>query len=177
MSSAIRFVEQVDLSYQQNSLSLSFAAPEVSLAPKMIYEYRVDGLDNEWFRAVAGQQTISYARLSPGDFKFRIRAALDATSPFGPEAVLAVHITPPLWRTVWAYLAYVILVGGTIWTLIRQRFNRMRQATELLEKTVARERPNSRQRRANWKQPTSNCARQRNRRTWPRRPKALSWRT
>jgi hypothetical protein len=48
LPSAIRFVDQMDLNYQQNSLSLSFAAPEISLSPKLIYEYRVDGLDDEW---------------------------------------------------------------------------------------------------------------------------------
>ena len=49
----------------------------------------------------------------PGDYLFRVRGSNNNGVWNQEEATLSVRILPPWWRTVWAYLIYIIVVSGS----------------------------------------------------------------
>ncbi|WP_148649591.1 ATP-binding protein [Lysobacter antibioticus] len=69
--------------------------------------YRLDGLEDGW-HDMPSDLRVSFYRLPPGHYRLQIRQ-LQRDGRWGrPELSLPIEITPPLWRTRWAYLLYSI---------------------------------------------------------------------
>ena len=95
-------------------------------------KYRLEQYDSEW-REGKNDEEISYYRLPPGTYTFRIKA-MDVYGEW-TEQSLAFSIKPPWWKTWWAYLIYAFLfVMGVI---MIDRYQRRRLVAR--ERAVARE--------------------------------------
>jgi len=103
----------VNLKYNENSFSVDFAALNYFNPDKVKYQYRMEGFDHDWIGADNKIRKATYTNLDPGDYTFRVRNS--DNSGWNPEQlVLKVHITPPFWKTVWAYLLYAGAIIGAL---------------------------------------------------------------
>jgi len=57
------------LKYDQNTVIISYTAPEFNNPGDIRYLIKMDGADKEW-RDEGSQSTVTYASLSPGDYVF-----------------------------------------------------------------------------------------------------------
>ncbi len=117
-----------------------FSAVELSTPERLIYRYQLEGHDRDWITGPYPQAT--YTRLPPGEYRFRVQAALDPDG-FGPsEATVDVRVRPA-WYETWLFrLAAVLMATGalaaTVVTLYRQRVRAAeRQAQRLRALTDA----------------------------------------
>ncbi len=129
--------ERVRLNYDQaDYVTFTFAGLHFSDPGRNSYRYTMEGFDDEW-RGGAGARgrTAPYPNLSPGKYTFRVQAA-NADGVWSPAgASLAVIVTPPWWRTPWAYLAYAgLLVLGFVRFDGWQRQRLLRQERERAER-------------------------------------------
>lgn len=117
---------QLELSYDQNTLYLEFAALDFFSNGKNQYQYRLVGLDRDWVQA--GSNTyVRYTKLPPGQYQFQVRAA-NKDGQWSPLVrKLDVRVYPPLWRNPWFLSMMVLLLGllGFVW--FRRRENRIRR--------------------------------------------------
>ncbi len=122
--------DQVTLSHDQNTFSFEFLALHFSRPEKNQYLYKMEGFDKEW---IDGKRRFApYTNLDPGDYTFKVKAS-NSDGIWNEEgASLAITILPPWWRTIWAYIAYIILFAAGIFVF--DRFQRRR----LLAKTKER---------------------------------------
>ncbi len=65
--------EEIVLPYNQSNISFDIALLSYSTTKSNQYYYRLDPLDKDWVKAISNQN-ISYAKLSPGKYVFRIQA-------------------------------------------------------------------------------------------------------
>ena len=80
--------------------------------------YRLEGLENSW-RDMPNDLTITYHWLQPETYRLQVRQ-LQRDGRWGdPELSLPIEITPPLWRTGWAYLLYAALAIALLIALAR----------------------------------------------------------
>lgn len=91
--------------------ALSFAAPEANR-----YRYRLDGYDADWVEA-AGER--SYPRLPAGDYQLHLAASNNSGVWRDVDAPLAISVSPPPWRTPWAYAGYAALAALLAWLAVR----------------------------------------------------------
>jgi len=107
--------------YQYASLSFRFAAIEFTAPERIRYRYMLQGWDRKWVDA-SHQRNIFYTRLAPGNYILRV----NCTNPEGQwtsnELVLSITVLPPWYATVWAFMAYVLVVAGLIYWYIRNKF-------------------------------------------------------
>ncbi len=126
--------EELALTYDQNSLALSFSAMSFRGAKKNQYQYKLVGFDGEWSSPKASNQAI-YTNLSPGRYIFQVRAAnSDGVWSVRPLE-LPLYIAPPPWRTLWAYTLYLLLglcfVAAIAWAMYAQiRTKRLELSSE-----------------------------------------------
>jgi len=114
----IGFAKEIKLSYGQN-FSISYVALNYTAPQQNHYSYRLVGLDHDW-NEVGKEKTAYYTNLDPGEYIFQVRASNNDGVWSDKITSIAVHIQPPLWRTTYAYIFYVIL-SGTILFVIRRR--------------------------------------------------------
>ncbi len=110
---------QVKTNYKQNTLRIRFAVGDYSQAGRVEYSYMMKGLNNEWYY-IDNDYNIVFRGLRPGNYTFILRAKLKSQD--WEDAVttkIEIRITPPFWRSWWAYLLYALLLGLIIWQTIR----------------------------------------------------------
>jgi signal transduction histidine kinase/DNA-binding response OmpR family regulator/ligand-binding sensor domain-containing protein len=101
------------LSHTQDVLEFEFAAIDID-APQLVrYQYQLEGLERDWVKP-KDRRYVRYTALSPGDYVFKVRVASSRGEWPDREISLAVNISPPWWRTTWAYATYVLLFLGLV---------------------------------------------------------------
>ncbi|GAB4403763.1 MAG: hybrid sensor histidine kinase/response regulator transcription factor [Bacteroidia bacterium] len=139
----IEELSDLRLSYRERMVSFSFAALGYRQSGLFRYAYQLEGFDLGWRERTADERSATYTNLPPGRYTFRVRAWDAFGQAARREAVLALHVTPPWWRSTWAYLGYGLLLVGGIAGLLRLRSQALRRelAVQLrIEQAKAEER-------------------------------------
>ncbi|MBD0832585.1 two-component regulator propeller domain-containing protein [Aestuariibaculum sediminum] len=101
-------VKSLNLEYNQNDIQFDFVALGFSKANKHEYAYKLNGFDDKW-RYVGNNSKATYTNLDHGAYQFEVKAANSDGIWTDKPAVLKVVISPPLWKTWWAYTLYIVL--------------------------------------------------------------------
>lgn len=110
------------VSYFDNSMQLEFSLLDFNNPGNIIFGHRING--SPWQQNQEGQNTIHLNHLQPGSYNVEIRA-LSAGS-YSPVTTITIEVTPPWWRSTWAYVIYFLgFIGvlGLIGLMWRRRTN------------------------------------------------------
>jgi len=108
-----KHISQTDsilLNYDQNTLSISFTAPQFINPDKVIYQYRLKGFDTDWVFKTSENRLATYTNLEEGKYLFEVKASNEDGIWSKSPTTLQIEILPPPWRTWWAYLMYIVLI-------------------------------------------------------------------
>jgi signal transduction histidine kinase len=105
-------VTGLELGADQNQIEIDFFGLGFATGESLRYQYMFEGMDSDW-SAPTDQRTVT-ANLSPGKYRFRVRAiSADGLTTERP-ATVSFTILTPLWRRWWFLLlcAIIIAVAG-----------------------------------------------------------------
>lgn len=123
LTNSIGYTNELTLSHRQSIFSLEFVALSFTAPLKNRYHYRLVGFDKEW-QSISGDPRVSYMNLPPGTYRFLVRASNGDDVWTADTELLTLTILPPFWRSMWAYLLYIVLllsgVVGSIYYLMRR---------------------------------------------------------
>ena len=101
------------------------------------YQTRLKGLRDEWSRP--SELTVrEFGQVMEGKYRFEVRA-LDPFGRASEASSVRLVVTPPWFRTMYAYGAYVFLAGTLLFGVVRLRERRLRARQAELE-TIVEER-------------------------------------
>jgi len=123
-----------DLKYEFNNLTFEFAAPFFDQEEKTVYSYQLVGYDKEWSKW-SRETKKEYSKIREGKYTFRVKArnVYDVESEIDS---CQISVLPPWSRTVWAYLAYLIISITFIWFITRLYSKRLKTANIQLESII-----------------------------------------
>lgn len=130
----------INLKYDQNGFSISFAALDYSESERLHHYYKLDGFDQYWINAHNNKEAY-YANLPAGTYTFRVRITQNDQSSIVGENAIRVIVHPAPWATWWAYTFYLI-AGITILAFFIKAMWRIRaekQAVLCAEQAKAQE--------------------------------------
>ena len=167
VSTSITTNERFQFPYNENYLSLEFAALDYSIPEKNQYAYKLEGVDEDWvytrpsrryesqsniFEGVfrdwyytPARRVVDYANLKPGDYVFRVRGSNNDGVWNSDGVAIYITITPPLWEQSWFQITSGLGLFGLLamgWAF-RTRWTEQRRQqleTEVEERTFAIER-------------------------------------
>ncbi|WP_374165043.1 two-component regulator propeller domain-containing protein [Arcticibacter sp. MXS-1] len=106
LKQSVLLAKEIDLKYKDN-FSISFVALNYTISEQNQYEYRLKGVDKDWI--VAGKErTAYYTSLDPGEYIFEVRASNNDGVWNNQGRSLIIHVSPPFWRTIYAYIFYIL---------------------------------------------------------------------
>jgi signal transduction histidine kinase/ligand-binding sensor domain-containing protein len=114
----------VSLSYDQNNFSIEFSANDYRSSGAVRYFTLLENYDPVW-RQSGNDRIVHYFNLAPGDYLFRLKAYSQDGST--GERQIKIHISPPWWKTIWAYLLFGIIILGSTWLLYRNRIHSLKK--------------------------------------------------
>ncbi|MCM3901506.1 MAG: histidine kinase [Pyrinomonadaceae bacterium] len=113
-----------DIAADQNQLQIDFLGLSFASGEVLRYQYRLEGANADWSTPVE-QRTVNFAQLSPGTYKFLVRAVTSEGSLSAQPAAVTFTILPPVWQRWW-FLALVFMTLGLILlALYRYRVGRL----------------------------------------------------
>jgi len=130
LSQAIEFLGNIRLTFEQRSITLSFAALEFTTTAKNRFRWILEGAETSWHPETR-EGSATYLNLQPGSYTFKVMAA-NGDGVWNPTpAILKIKVLPPWYRTIWAYLIYAAIIGGLIYGYLRFRLAQLRLQQEL----------------------------------------------
>ena len=126
----IPLAKEVILSYSDNVFSFQFSALDYNSSESIQYAYIMEGFDKNWnFNRV--RKFATYTNLNSGTYKFKVKATnSDGVWNNKPIEILVV-VNSPWWRTVWAYIAYLLIIIAGLYFIRRVELNRTKLRSEL----------------------------------------------
>ena len=116
------------LPHGDNNISFYFKGISSSGSEGIRYSYILDGLDNHW-SALSENNYVSFIRLPPGSYTFKVRSQLPNSSWSAP-AEFSFMIRKAFWETGWFYSAVALLLLLGIYGWFRYR---LQQRIKVLE--------------------------------------------
>ena len=142
LEKSITFSDELLLHSNQNSFSFRVAALDF-LAPRMSkVMYRLDGFDEDWL-TLGESPIVTYSNLRYGNYTFRVKVS-NSDGVWNEKGVsLKIHILPPFYLSIWAYIVYALLIVGCslyVFMYFKRRSNRKhRRQMEKFEQEKERE--------------------------------------
>jgi len=123
-----------DISYSNNEISFNFACPQYEANSENEFRCFLEGYDKLWS---AWNQEVkkAYTNLPAGKYKFKVKArniyGIEST-----EASFSFNIKPPWYLTLVAVFAYLILLIGLVWLIVKLYARSLIKQNEKLEEVV-----------------------------------------
>lgn len=96
------------LPFSNNNLLFEVAYPVFGNESKTTFSYWLEGQDKTWSDFVSDFKK-EYTNLKEGNYKFHVRAK-DASGEISEQGVLEFKISPPWYRSIWAYGLYLLML-------------------------------------------------------------------
>lgn len=107
---AINYAKEISLPHDKNSLSISFSNFNYPEIGSTIYQYYLEGIDKTW-RPATSLNHADFSDLQPGSYTLHLRT-LNSNNEWSEETLLAITIRQPWYNTWWAWMIYLIILGG-----------------------------------------------------------------
>jgi len=126
----------VVLEPSEQEFTIEFVALEFTNPRKNQYAYKLEGLSDEWI-AIGNRRFVPFSNLSPGTYLFKVKGSNNDGVWNEAGCSLKIVVLPPWWRSWWAWIAYLLIIAGSIVVYIRIREKKLVRERDLLEKKVA----------------------------------------
>lgn len=103
-------MDTIRLLYNENNFSITYQALNYIYSTQNQYAYKLEGYDTDW-NYVGGRNSAFYTNLSPGKYVFHVKGSNNDGVWNEQGRSLTIIVQPPLWRTWYAYLFYVIALA------------------------------------------------------------------
>jgi signal transduction histidine kinase/DNA-binding response OmpR family regulator/streptogramin lyase len=133
LARSVSETQTIELSYKDNIFSIEFSALDYFLPDKVIYAYKMEGVDQNWVTVTAARRFATYTNLSGGKYRFLVKAANSDGLWSVEPTVLAIIIDPPYWQTSWFRLLAILALTLSVMGYIRYRTRYLHEQKRKLE--------------------------------------------
>jgi signal transduction histidine kinase/ligand-binding sensor domain-containing protein len=137
LPTGVNNLKELSLRYFENKITIETGIIDYYSKGTSHMRYKLEGkgLNENWQYGPANY-TIRFEGLQPGNYTLRMQASNAALQFNGPEKILIIAISPPWYKTWWAYLIFIILIAISIWAFIYYRSIQLLKDNRILEHKV-----------------------------------------
>jgi len=121
---------EFELPYKDKYLTFEFVALDYTHPEKNQYAFMLEGFNNDWIYS-GTRRFASYTNLDPGTYVFKVKGSNNDGVWNEQGLAVKITITPPLWKTWWAYALYVLITASLLYGVRRYELNRLRLKNQL----------------------------------------------
>ena len=103
------YVSDIHLTYLDYFFSFEFSVLDFVAPSKNIYAYKLEGYDDNWID-IGNRNTASFTNLDGGSYRFVVRATNTGGEWGENQLAINLHVSPPPWKTWWAYTSYGVML-------------------------------------------------------------------
>ena len=115
-----------------SNVTIEYAALEYVGADKIVYTYKMDGIDAAW-KIAKDIRSVTYNNLRHGKYIFHVRSTNRECGDVDNERSLVIYVARPWWLTWWAFVLYalffILVIGLIIYSI--NAYNELRQKVQV----------------------------------------------
>ncbi|GAB4286764.1 MAG: hypothetical protein Fur0025_19550 [Oscillatoriaceae cyanobacterium] len=118
LETAISEAKSLNLSYQDKVITFEFAALDYTNPSKNQYAYKLEGFDKDWIYN-GTKRYATYTNLDGGTYTFHVKGSNNDGVWNETGTSIKITVTPPPWKTWWAYTLYALALAGAVAAYVR----------------------------------------------------------
>ncbi|HET7395971.1 MAG TPA: ATP-binding protein, partial [Gammaproteobacteria bacterium] len=123
----------IKLRYDDSLITFNLAVLDYGFPQANTFSYRLIGSQSNWTPPSTAHQII-FPSLEPGHYQLEVRGANNWGVWSKQPAILNIVVTPPWWRTWWAYFVYTLLILGAMFAYVHAQQRKLRREREISAK-------------------------------------------
>ncbi len=127
--------KEVVVNPDNRRITINFTALSFSVPEKVLFRYKLDGFDKD-FSEPTTLRSATYTNISPGKYKFKIKAANNDGIWTTEDAQIIIIQKPKFYQNIWFYIFLFIVIALSIYLIYRMRVKHLRMRQEELEGLV-----------------------------------------
>ena len=116
---------RIELTSEQNTFTIRFAAGNYNQSERLQFQFRMEGLDDNWHNGDAMDHGVTFTNLGSGTYRLHVKAVSAEGAVSNQERVIEIFIDRP-WFLQWWMLAFYAVVIIIIIYLWRVGINKIR---------------------------------------------------
>ncbi|MFD2033888.1 two-component regulator propeller domain-containing protein [Belliella marina] len=129
LDSAVSIKNSLTLDHKQSLISFDFSLLKFPFAQNVTYSYKLEGFHKHWVQ-VQGTGTANLSNIPPGTYILLTRAKIG--NEYEVERQIHLTVTPPFWKTMPAYLLYLVFILALVIGVMRYYTERVKLKNSLL---------------------------------------------
>jgi HAMP domain-containing protein len=130
LDEALDVCRELTLKYN-DQFTIQLATNEVSVNNRKRFAYKLEGFNENWVKTSELNPNITYNSLRAGSYTLCVRI-LNGDGTLGEEeSRLEITIRPPLWRTRWMILLYMLIIAGAAWLFVKWYLKKHKEKADL----------------------------------------------
>ena len=125
----------LQIPYNNNYIQFQFVQAHLGRQDTTWYTYILEGVDKNWSSITSNTATENYLNLSPGNYTFRV-SSKGLSGKWSTPAAFNFTISPPWYKTWWAYTLWALIVIGLLRAYIVYRSRKLQEENKVLEEKV-----------------------------------------
>jgi len=105
--------------YDENYITFNYLGIWYSDPLNIHYQYRLNGITNEWINT--RDNFVTFSNLPSGAYTFSVRAGTNEHFMNASVASYSFTINAPFWESLWFYLVILLMMSGIVWAIIYAR--------------------------------------------------------
>jgi serine phosphatase RsbU (regulator of sigma subunit) len=124
--------DTIHIPYENNLVTIEFAALDLAEPQKNQYAYMLEGLENYWVH-IGNRRYATFSKLAPGKYKFRVKGTNNDGVWNENHKELYIIVETPFWRNEFAFAFYALMIILVVFFIFRWRTRRLRKANQQLK--------------------------------------------
>lgn len=120
--------------YNQNNFSIAFDANWLKNPAKLLFRYRLHGLEDDWIYTNEGKD-INYNNLNPGNYTFMVQVKNEEDVWSSPTGYSFIILTP-IWKRLWFWILMMVIGFTLVYVFTQYRLKALQRENILLERRV-----------------------------------------
>ena len=114
-----------------DQFTIQLSTNEVRINNHKRFAYQLEGFNENWVKTSELNPNITFNSLRAGSYTLRVRILGDDGTLGTEESVLDITILPPLYRTRWMILLYMLLIAGGAWLFVRWYLRKQKEKSDM----------------------------------------------
>ena len=127
--------QNFQFNYEDNDIHIEYTGIHYSDPKENVYRYQLEPVEEQWIEA-GTERNARYTDLKPGDYTFRMHAGSSNDVWTDKALEIPFRITPPWWKTWWAYILFAMSFVGGILGISQYRSHTILKDNKILESKV-----------------------------------------
>ncbi len=131
----VKEIPEIQLGYKENHFTIDFASLDFAFPENNAFAFSMTKSRENWME-IGKERRVTFTELKPGKYLLKVRGTNSDGIWSDRVAEMEIAIERPWWQKIWAFLIYLSILGGGLYSIRRYELSRVRLKNQMKLSTI-----------------------------------------